>query len=85
MQSTSIEKQITSNDGRLRRTFKDGQSKLNGYLEDYAFYVNGLLDLFAAIRKKNTLENQITQISCYSTSGGRRRATYSLHPMISAA
>jgi uncharacterized protein YyaL (SSP411 family) len=30
----------------LKRTFKDGQGKLNGYLDDYAFYINGLLDLF---------------------------------------
>lgn len=30
----------------LKRTFKDGQGKLNGCLDDYAFYINGLLDLF---------------------------------------
>jgi len=30
---------------RLLRTYKDGQSKLNGYLEDYAFFVEGLLSL----------------------------------------
>jgi uncharacterized protein len=33
-------------DGRLRRTYKDGQAKLNGYLEDYAFLIDGLLSLF---------------------------------------
>ena len=33
-------------DGRLRRTFKDGQARLRGYLEDYAFVIAGLLDLF---------------------------------------
>jgi uncharacterized protein YyaL (SSP411 family) len=36
-----IENKLGSYEGRLRRTFKDGQSKLNAYLEDYAFYVNG--------------------------------------------
>jgi uncharacterized protein len=34
--------------GRLLRTFKDGQAKLNGYLDDYAFCVAALLDMFEA-------------------------------------
>ena len=54
-----IESKLTSNDGRLRRTYKDGQSKLNGYLEDYAFYVNGLLDLFATNSKEEYLSKAI--------------------------
>ena len=33
-------------DGRLLRTHKDGQSKLNGYLEDYANLIDGLLELY---------------------------------------
>jgi uncharacterized protein len=35
-------------DGRLLRTSKDGESKLNGYLEDYAYLVDGLLSLYEA-------------------------------------
>jgi uncharacterized protein YyaL (SSP411 family) len=35
-------------DGRLLRTHKDGQSKLNGYLEDYAYVIDGLLALYQA-------------------------------------
>ncbi|HVA24358.1 MAG TPA: thioredoxin domain-containing protein [Chloroflexota bacterium] len=35
-------------DGKLLRTHKDGQSKLNGYLEDYANLVDGLLALYQA-------------------------------------
>jgi len=35
-------------DGLLLRTYKDGQSKLNGYLEDYAFLTDGLLALYDA-------------------------------------
>ncbi|MCH8063926.1 MAG: thioredoxin domain-containing protein, partial [Chloroflexi bacterium] len=31
--------------GRLLRTYKDGQAKLNGYLEDYAFLIDGLIAL----------------------------------------
>jgi uncharacterized protein YyaL (SSP411 family) len=34
--------------GRLLRSYKDGQAKLNGYLEDYANYVDGLLALYQA-------------------------------------
>lgn len=35
-------------DGFLLRTYKDGQAKLNGYLEDYAFFADGLIELFQA-------------------------------------
>jgi uncharacterized protein len=35
-------------DGRLLRTRKDGESKLNGYLEDYAYVIDGLLALYEA-------------------------------------
>ncbi|HEY0007002.1 MAG TPA: thioredoxin domain-containing protein [Pyrinomonadaceae bacterium] len=35
-------------DGLLLRTYKDGQAKLNGYLEDYAFLADGLLALYEA-------------------------------------
>ncbi len=39
----------------LRHTFKDDQVKLNGYLDDYAFYINGLLDLFESDSKAEYL------------------------------
>jgi len=32
-------------DGLLLRTYKDGKAKLNGYLEDYAFLIEGLITL----------------------------------------
>ncbi|MDQ3011210.1 MAG: thioredoxin domain-containing protein [Acidobacteriota bacterium] len=35
-------------DGRLLRTHKDGASKLNAYLEDYAYLADGLLALYEA-------------------------------------
>ncbi len=41
-----IESRVTRDNGRLYRTFKEGISKLNAYLDDYAFYVNALLDVF---------------------------------------
>jgi uncharacterized protein YyaL (SSP411 family) len=33
-------------DGLLLRTYKDGHAKLNAYLEDYAFFIDGLVTLF---------------------------------------
>jgi uncharacterized protein YyaL (SSP411 family) len=35
-------------DRRLLRTYKAGQAKLNGYLEDYAFVIEGLLAVYEA-------------------------------------
>jgi len=33
-------------EGLLLRTYKEGQAKLNAYLEDYAFYIDGLVALY---------------------------------------
>ena len=33
-------------DGKLLRTYKNGVSKIDGYLEDYSYFVNALLDVF---------------------------------------
>ena len=54
-----IEAKIASADGRLKRTFKDGQSKLNAYLDDYAFYAGALLDLFAIDSRQEYLDKAI--------------------------
>ena len=35
-------------EGFLRSVYKDGQAKFNGYLDDYAFLVGALLDMFEA-------------------------------------
>jgi uncharacterized protein len=35
-------------DGRLLRTWKDGEAKLNGYLEDYANFIDGLISVYGA-------------------------------------
>jgi len=35
-------------DGMLRHSYKDGQAKFNAYLDDYAFLITALLDLYEA-------------------------------------
>lgn len=35
-------------DGRLQRTYSQGQAKLNAYLDDYAFFIDGLIALHQA-------------------------------------
>ena len=40
-----IEKNLL-NDDKLLRTYKNGSAKINGYLEDYSYFVNALLDVF---------------------------------------
>jgi uncharacterized protein YyaL (SSP411 family) len=54
-----IESKIAKNNGRLQRTFKDGISKLNAYLDDYAFYVNALLDVFEIYAQPKYLQKAI--------------------------
>ncbi|HEX8175300.1 MAG TPA: thioredoxin domain-containing protein [Pyrinomonadaceae bacterium] len=43
-------------EGLLLRTYKDGQAKLNGYLEDYSFFADGLLMLYEATGELEWLE-----------------------------
>ena len=45
--------------GRLLRTYKDGTAKLNGYLEDYAFLIDGLLALHEVNFSRDTLDAAI--------------------------
>jgi uncharacterized protein len=46
--ATFLLRRLRRDDGRLLRTYKDNQSKLLGYLEDYAFLADGLLALYDA-------------------------------------
>ncbi len=39
---------MRSGDGRLRRSWKDGEARLGAYLEDYAYLVEALLTLYEA-------------------------------------
>jgi uncharacterized protein YyaL (SSP411 family) len=51
-------------DGFLLHTYKAGQAKLLGYLDDYAFLIAGLLDLYEVLFDCSLLERatQLTQI-----------------------
>src|SRR6266508_733254 len=46
-------------EGRLRRSFKDGQARHDSYLDDYAFLVAGLLDLYEATGRPRWLREAI--------------------------
>ena len=46
-------------DGRLLRTYKDGRAKLNGYLEDFAFLIDGLLALHEVSFNRKHLDDAI--------------------------
>jgi uncharacterized protein YyaL (SSP411 family) len=41
-----IENHLSYDRNRLKHTYKDGISKINGYLDDYSYYINALLDVF---------------------------------------
>jgi uncharacterized protein YyaL (SSP411 family) len=46
-------------DGLLLHTYKDGQAKLPGYLDDYAFVAAGLLDLYESTLERANLQRSI--------------------------
>jgi uncharacterized protein YyaL (SSP411 family) len=46
-------------DGLLLRTYKEGSAKLNGYLEDYACLIDGLVSLYEATGELNWIEGAI--------------------------
>jgi uncharacterized protein YyaL (SSP411 family) len=41
-----IRQHLLTDAGRVRRTYKDGQARINGYLEDYANLIDGFLELY---------------------------------------
>ena len=46
-------------EGRLLRSYKDGAARHNAYLDDYAFLIAGLLDLYEATSKLRWLEESV--------------------------
>ena len=47
-------------EGRLLRTYRDGEAKLNGYLEDHAFLIDGLIALHEVTFDARWLEEAIS-------------------------
>ena len=46
-------------DGRLLRSYKDGQAKFNAYLDDYAFFAAALIDLYEATFERSYLDRAL--------------------------
>ena len=61
-------------DGKLLRRFAGGEAALEGTLEDYAFFVQGLLDLFEATAEPRWLEEAVrltaVMVEGYEDKGG---------------
>jgi uncharacterized protein YyaL (SSP411 family) len=53
-----IERNLQRGD-RLLSTYRDGAAKLNGYLDDYAFSVQALLDVFEMTQDQRHLDNAV--------------------------
>ena len=51
-------------DGKLFRTFKNGSAKINGFLEDYSYFANALLDVFEIYPNSRYLE-LASKLGCY--------------------
>ncbi|GAB1475226.1 thioredoxin domain-containing protein [Bacillota bacterium] len=54
-----IEKELTKKDGRLKVRYRDRESGGNAFLDDYAFYTWGLLELYETTRKVNYLQKAL--------------------------
>ncbi len=50
---------LRAKDGGLMRSFKDGRAKQAAFLDDYAFLIQGLLDLFEATSAARWLEQAV--------------------------
>ena len=55
-----IENNLAYGGNRLYRVFKNGQAKINGYLDDYGFYIKAILDLFAVDSRSRYLERALS-------------------------
>jgi uncharacterized protein YyaL (SSP411 family) len=65
---------LTATDGKLLRRFYDGQAGISGVLEDYAFFVWGLIELYEAGFEVRYLEEAVglthTMLDLFTDDGG---------------
>ncbi len=54
-----IEKKLMKKDGRLRVRYRDREAAGTGFLDDYAYYIWGLMELYEATRKVNYLQKAL--------------------------
>lgn len=50
---------LLQTDGSLHRTYKNGVSKISGFLDDYAFFIQALLELYEVTMKEKYLKNAL--------------------------
>ena len=62
-----IENNLLYDGNRLKHTYKDGISKINGYLDDYSYYINALLDVFEVSSNPFYFERAIQYIDSLIT------------------
>jgi uncharacterized protein len=60
-----IESNLTYSQVRLHRAYKNANSKISGYLDDYTFYLKAILDLFSVESKPHYLKRALDYM--YST------------------
>jgi uncharacterized protein YyaL (SSP411 family) len=70
-----VREQLTDGEKLLRR-YRDGESRFSGYLEDYAFFIQGLLDLYQCdfnpdwLRWAEKLQDVVDELFWDSAEGG---------------
>jgi uncharacterized protein YyaL (SSP411 family) len=63
-------------ENRLRHSYKDGRARINGFLEDYAYYADGLIALYEAtfdprwLDEARALADQMADLFADETGGG---------------
>jgi len=58
-----IEKNLKTSEGKLLRRYREGDSSINAFLEDYAYLVYGLVELYKATFDEKYLEKAVNLIN----------------------
>jgi uncharacterized protein len=57
-----VERNLTSVDGALLHVWKDGKARVPGFLDDYAFLANALLDLYESCFERHYLDRAVALV-----------------------